>query len=244
MRPPSRTRRCRATRPRAALVVLAAAIMLALASAAFLAHARAGAADLGRTVQRGFMLTGISPNFAATGEGVHATISGSGLDRTGRYDVNLVMGATTIRGGTPRVSPGGDSMISTISLASAPVGVYDVQVTDQKSAETHTLTGAFTVTASSSPGPDPTAAAPVISSISPTKGLRGSKVTIKGSNFGKPRGTGYVKFGAKQCTKYVSWSATKIVCKVPARARQAKVKVCVYTAAGASNTKNYTVKKN
>jgi hypothetical protein len=241
MRPPSHTRRHRPARPRTALVLLAAAVLLALVSAAFLAHARAGAADLGRTAQRAFTVTAISPNSGASGETVIATIAGSDFDTRGRYQVDLVKGGTSIGNASARaIRP--DTLRVGLSLSNVPADVYDIKVTDVRSSETHTLPGAFTVTGSPSPGP--TTAKPVIASISPTKGLRGSKVTIKGSNFGRPRGTGYVKFGAKQCTKYVSWSATKIVCKVPARAKQAKVKVCVYTAAGASNTKNYTVKKN
>ena len=156
-------------------------------------HARPGAADLGRTAQRAFAITGISPNSAATGEGVHATITGSGLDRTGRYEVDLIMGATDHQRRHP-AGRLGRRQHDRGHLARRRAGrcLRRQGVTDQKTAETHTLAGAFTVTGSLQPQPRPEshAAKPVIASISPTKGLRGSKVTLKGSNFGKPRGAG------------------------------------------------------
>jgi uncharacterized protein (TIGR03437 family) len=52
-----------------------------------------------------------------------------------------------------------------------------------------------------------------------------------------------VKFGAKTCTKYVSWSATQIKCKVPAAAKYGSLKVTVTTGGGASNAKSFTVRR-
>jgi hypothetical protein len=52
-----------------------------------------------------------------------------------------------------------------------------------------------------------------------------------------------VKFGAKSCTNYVSWSATQIKCKVPAAAKFGVVNVTVKTAAGTSSGKSFTVKR-
>ena len=52
-----------------------------------------------------------------------------------------------------------------------------------------------------------------------------------------------MKFGAKKCTKYVSWSAAKITCKVPAKAKFGKQTVKVTTTVGTSNAKSFTVKR-
>jgi hypothetical protein len=52
-----------------------------------------------------------------------------------------------------------------------------------------------------------------------------------------------VTFGNKRCTTYISWSATRISCKVPAQARFGPVKVTVTTKAGVSNARDFTVKR-
>ncbi len=83
---------------------------------------------------------------------------------------------------------------------------------------------------------------PTITKLKPTSGKRGATVTITGTGFGTKRGTGFVKFGAGKCTKYVSWSATSIRCKVPAKAKLGTLKVKVTTAAGTSNAKSFKVK--
>lgn len=77
--------------------------------------------------------------------------------------------------------------------------------------------------------------------LSPIRGQRGATVTISGKGFGKKRGT--VKFGSVKCTRHVSWCATRIQCKVPAKARLGKLRVKVGNAAGASNAKSFTVKR-
>jgi hypothetical protein len=52
-----------------------------------------------------------------------------------------------------------------------------------------------------------------------------------------------VKFGSKKCTTYVLWSATKIKCRVPAKAKYGTVQVRVTTAAGIGNAKSFKVKR-
>ena len=52
-----------------------------------------------------------------------------------------------------------------------------------------------------------------------------------------------VKFDAKVCTKWVSWSATRIKVKVPAKAKSDRIKVEVTTAVGTSNGKSFKVKR-
>ena len=85
---------------------------------------------------------------------------------------------------------------------------------------------------------------PTITKLSPTSGKRGATVTITGTGFGALQGTGVVKFGSKACTKYGSWSTTKIKCKVPAQALYGTVKVVFTNAAGKSNAKNFRVKRH
>jgi len=48
-----------------------------------------------------------------------------------------------------------------------------------------------------------------------------------------------VKFGSRKCTAYLSWSATRIKCKVPTKAKCG----AVTTTAGASNAMGFTVKR-
>jgi len=82
------------------------------------------------------------------------------------------------------------------------------------------------------------AAAPTISSLSPTSGPVGQSVTINGSNFGSSQGSSTVKFNGTTATP-TSWSSTKIVAPVPSGATTGNVVVTVSGAA--SNGKSFTV---
>ena len=86
-------------------------------------------------------------------------------------------------------------------------------------------------------------ALPRLTKLTPTSGKRGTTVLITGSGFGAKRGTSFVKFGVTKCAKYVSWSTTRIKCKVPAKAKFGKVSVTVTTIVGKSNAKSFTVKR-
>ena len=68
-----------------------------------------------------------------------------------------------------------------------------------------------------------------ITSIEPVRGIIGTTVTIKGANFGDTRGA--VKFAAVTAINIISWTASKIIAKVPAGA--ASGSVSVITSAGA-----------
>jgi len=85
--------------------------------------------------------------------------------------------------------------------------------------------------------------APAIAQLSPISVKRGASVTLTGTNFGAVRGASTVKFGTAKSTAYLSWSATKVTCKVPARAKVGKLKVTVATAGGTSNALSLTVKQ-
>jgi hypothetical protein len=85
--------------------------------------------------------------------------------------------------------------------------------------------------------------APRIAKLKPAAGTRGALITISGTGFGDARRTSSVKFDLKTCTTYISWSATRIKCKVPAKARYGKVKVTVTNEAGKSNAMAFTVRR-
>src|SRR5277367_5167855 len=82
------------------------------------------------------------------------------------------------------------------------------------------------------------AAAPTITSLSPTSGAVGASVTITGTNFGSSQGTSTVKFNGTSATT-TSWSATSIVAAVPTGATTGNVVVTV--SGTASNGKSFTV---
>jgi hypothetical protein len=79
---------------------------------------------------------------------------------------------------------------------------------------------------------------PTIARISPMSGPAGTKVTITGRAFGATRGGSRVKFGATAVSTYVSWSATKIVVRVPTCSRTSAVGVT--TPFGTSNAVTFT----
>jgi hypothetical protein len=84
---------------------------------------------------------------------------------------------------------------------------------------------------------------PRIDRLSPTSGKCGAAVVITGTGFGARRGARFVKFGLTKCGKYLSWSDTRIRCRVPAEARLGLLTVRVTTAAGSSNPKYFRVRR-
>ncbi len=83
-----------------------------------------------------------------------------------------------------------------------------------------------------------TAAAPTLTSLSPTSGAVGGSVTLTGTNFGATKGTSTVTFHGTTATPS-SWSASSIVVPVPTGATTGNV---VVTVAGvASNAMTFTV---
>ena len=84
---------------------------------------------------------------------------------------------------------------------------------------------------------------PKITRLSRLAGRRGSIVTITGTDFAPRRGMSYVKFGTVKCSTYISWSSTRIRCKVPAKVAFGRTSLRVTAAGGTSNTKTFTVKR-
>jgi hypothetical protein len=83
------------------------------------------------------------------------------------------------------------------------------------------------------------AAAPSITSLSPTAGRAGTPVIITGTNFGLTQDTSTVQFNGKTATTISSWSSSLIKAVVPAGATTGKV---VVTVGGvASNGVSFTV---
>ncbi len=69
------------------------------------------------------------------------------------------------------------------------------------------------------------AAAPVLSSISPSSGYPGTQVTLNGSSFGATQGSGAVWLGNKLAGSIVSWSDTQIVAVVASGALSGSAQV-------------------
>ena len=84
---------------------------------------------------------------------------------------------------------------------------------------------------------------PYLASVSPSRVKPGDRLTLTGANFGSRRGSGYVLFAPNArplaSSDYVVWSNSRIVVKVPARARSGDVKVV--TGAGTSGGKRIVV---
>ena len=83
---------------------------------------------------------------------------------------------------------------------------------------------------------------PYLTRISPTRAQTGDYLTLTGGNFGNRRGSGYVLLTSNvrpSAADYVSWSNSRIVVKVPARARSGNVQVT--TSNGASGTKRLVI---
>ena len=85
------------------------------------------------------------------------------------------------------------------------------------------------------------ATVPWISKLAPTQLKAGAKLTITGKRFGTKRARSSVSIAGKKCTAYVSWSAGKIVCKVPTTLSAGTVTVKVKTSHGTSNGKSLRV---
>ena len=84
---------------------------------------------------------------------------------------------------------------------------------------------------------------PHIGQLVSTSARRGTSVIVTGSGFGSIRATSSVRFGSVRCGSYLSWSKTRIVCRVPAGAPAGRLYVRVTTASGRSNAKAFTVKR-
>jgi len=71
------------------------------------------------------------------------------------------------------------------------------------------------------------AAAPTITSISPTAGPPGATVTITGTNFGSTKGTSTVQFNGAVATTISRWSSSSIKVIVPSAVTTGPVVVTV-----------------
>src|SRR5262249_52549645 len=95
-------------------------------------------------------------------------------------------------------------------------------------------TGEVTVTGgggASNGGGFTISASPNLTSVSPSKGIVGTVVTVSGSNFGASQGSSSVKFNGVAAIP-TSWSATNITAPVPAGTTSGNV---VVTVAGSSS---------
>ena len=176
----------------------------------------------------------ITPTTAPNTGPVAINVTGTGFATRARLTAKLVSGGITLTGSAQATR---DFLARAhFDLTGVAAGTYSVVIANPDGQQA-TLPAAFVVTAGAQPKP-------AITKLKPTSGKRKATVTITGTGFGAVRSaTSYVKFGAKKCATYTSWNSTTIKCKVPKKAAFGRVKVCVTTAGGASNTKNFTVKR-
>ena len=207
----------------ALLVVLLLAVV---AAGAVAAPARQGAPAP--------MIESITPTTAPNTGLVAINVTGTGFATRARLTAQLVSGGVTITGTAQATR---DILARAhFDLTGVAAGTYGLVIVNPDGQQA-TLPAAFVVTGGAQPKP-------AIAKLKPASGKRKATVTITGTGFGALRSAAaYVKFGAKKCTVYASWSDTTIKCKVPKRAAFGRVKVAVTTTAGASNTRNFTVKK-
>lgn len=111
---------------------------------------------------------------------------------------------------------------------SGPVAVHDWEGTASNSVQ-------FTVGGGSG--------APAVNGISPSGGVKQTRVTITGVNFGATRGTSYVSFGSTPLasSEYSCWSDTYISCRVPVTTG-GKVAVTVNVSGLKSNGVNFLIR--
>jgi hypothetical protein len=154
----------------------------------------------------------------------------------GRVGASVIVGGTALDGAT-KVTFGGVAAAYRIDSATSITAVVP----------TGAKTGVVEVT---TPGGVATSATsfvvlvkPQLLRVSPTAARHGATVTLTGKDFGSARGTGCVKFGVVKCTKFVSWSATRIKCVVPGKAKVGRLKVTVVSAGGTSAARTFTVKR-
>ena len=76
----------------------------------------------------------------------------------------------------------------------------------------------------------------VVTRLSTASAKPGASLTITGRGFGAKRGKGTVLFGAFKAVKYLRWSATRIVCKVPV-IPAGKMRLRVRTAGGTAGAR-------
>lgn len=84
---------------------------------------------------------------------------------------------------------------------------------------------------------------PFISRIKPDKAYAGDTITIDGSNFLNQRDTNYVKLLGNiiPANDYLSWTSSKIICRIPSNALPGAGKVQVFVRNVGSNEFNFTV---
>lgn len=149
-------------------------------------------------------ITSISPTTARSGQAV--TVRGVNLGAT-QGSSQIKLGAWDFS----RVTRWGNSEVTAV----VPANVYTSTVTIQTP---DGMSNAVQLAITS----------PFVLSMTPLRGRSDDQITLTGGNFGATRGTaGAVMFGTLRpnAADYVSWSANRIVVKIPAGATSCEVKV-------------------
>jgi len=157
-------------------------------------------------------ITSIVPAGGTTLGGTSVTINGT------NFGSEIPPNPPSPKGGTGSVTFGGlepteyTSWSDTKIVCKTPAhdaGAVDVVVTEKFGLFSDTESGGYLYTIP-----------PEITSVTPIGGttVGGTSVTIIGTNFGSPQGSGGVLFGGVAATSYTNWSDTEIVCVMPAHA--------------------------
>jgi hypothetical protein len=168
-------------------------------------------------VQAAPVVTGFAPTSGSPGTSV--TVNGSGFTGASSVKFNGTAATFTVNS---------DAQVT----ATVPAGATSGPITVTTAAGTGTSSGSFTVTA--------VAAAPSISSISPTSGPVGSVVAINGSNL---TGATSVRFGGGVSASFTVASASRINATVPSGARSGSITVTT-SGGSATSSQSFRVSKH
>ncbi|HEY5493508.1 MAG TPA: DUF5719 family protein, partial [Candidatus Anoxymicrobiaceae bacterium] len=167
----------------------------------------------------------ITPSSGFISGSVQVTDLAGGNFRAGAT-VKLSNGSTSEYAATDVTVVSATKITCKFDLTGMAAGAWDV-VVQNDDAKAGALTGGFQVKWSSTH----------VDSVTPDAGKTGDQVTISGSNFGAKAGA--VTFGGNPVEGIVSWSASKIVCRVPVGA-SGDTPVIVTSATGPSNAAGFT----
>jgi hypothetical protein len=220
----------RTARGPVALLVLAALLALA----AVLPSLARGAV----VTRAAFSVTSVAPNAITAGNSAIVTITGTGFDPAAQWtvqaNINGPNGPVALPASAVKVDPSGTALKATIlAPTSQLVGTYDLAVTNMATTESVTLPFGLAIKRPLKP---------VVLRIVPKAAKPGKRVTVYGRNFGRTQDTSQVWFKRCDCGRYVTWSQTKIVVRVPTEHKPGKLPLQIFTAGGISKAKAFTIK--
>ncbi len=215
---------------------LAPAALLVMAALLTLAAILPALARSAPTTRAAFTVTSVTPNAVSAGQRVNLTVSGTAFDPAAQWAVVATVagaeGPINVPAKILKVGPGAISARITPKMSQL-VGTYDVAVGNLTTGEWVTVPWGLAI---KRPG------VPVILKVKPKAVKPGAKLTITGRNFGRMRDTSQVWLKGCDCGRYLSWSTTKIVVRIPANEKKGRLPVKIFTAGGISKAKALQIK--